>query len=192
MIAATRSKNNKKIHFYWTAIFFAATTHFKTTQKFCSKVSSPENAKEIAAISHSKTKQKFCNLQKKDCYNKLKTTEKFCNKFLFFWTAKNCNKLKITKKFCNKILCNNSATQIPILLNCKNCNKLKNNTKFYNKIFSNNSAKNSSSSELQRLQQTPKINTKFCKFFLKKFSNSATKFCTQQIAHLCLYIRTLV
>jgi hypothetical protein len=44
--------------------FFRCNT-LQNNTKFCSKVSSPESAKEIAAISHSKTKQKFCNLQKK-------------------------------------------------------------------------------------------------------------------------------
>ncbi len=137
----------------------------KKNTKFCSKVSSPESAKEFAAISHSKTKQTkilqpakkiaatHSKQQKKSATNssssellKLQQTQnnkknlqqnvvqQFCNKFLFFWTAK---------------IATNS----------------KNKTKFYNKIFSNNSAKNSSTSELQRLQQTQKKkkNKKFCK-----------------------------
>jgi hypothetical protein len=61
--------------------------------------------------------------------------------------------------------------QIPLLLNCKNCNKLKNEKKFSNKIFSKNSAKNSSSSELQRLQQTQKKNLQKR---IKFVNNSAT------------------
>jgi hypothetical protein len=185
MIATTRSKNNNKNSLLLNCNFFRCNT-LQNNTKFCSKVSSHESAKEIAAISHSKTKQKFCNLQKKIAATHSKQQK---NKILQqIPLLLNCKKMQQTQN--NK----KNLQQIPLLLNCKNCNKFKNNTKFYNKIFSNNSTKNSSSSKLQRLQQTQKTHTHTHKILQKKFkivNNSATNFALNKL-HLCLYIRTPV